>query len=365
MRAHPRSRGENHHLGVVPVIPSGSSPLTRGKPGAVNGRYRSGRLIPAHAGKTRGATGAAWPPAAHPRSRGENCAVESRVLADGGSSPLTRGKPERRGRWQRRHRLIPAHAGKTRSTPAPGTSSRAHPRSRGENDHVAEFLAATPGSSPLTRGKHAVDRRALVEERLIPAHAGKTVGIATESLVPTAHPRSRGENLITTRRIVCPRGSSPLTRGKPYIQTLAGQLSRLIPAHAGKTVAAWLACAACAAHPRSRGENSETLKGLLAEAGSSPLTRGKRKGYCYDVRHSRLIPAHAGKTAPTANPGSMSPAHPRSRGENSAQQIAAKNGDGSSPLTRGKRSRLLRLLELGRLIPAHAGKTTAPGRRRR
>ena len=194
MRAHPRSRGENHHLGVVPVIPSGSSPLTRGKPGAVNGRYRSGRLIPAHAGKTRGATGAAWPPAAHPRSRGENCAVESRVLADGGSSPLTRGKPERRGRWQRRHRLIPAHAGKTDSHRRTDQMYRAHPRSRGENSGCKTVIARLPGSSPLTRGKHLVVQDVPERRRLIPAHAGKTSRRCCLRSGRSAHPRSRGEN---------------------------------------------------------------------------------------------------------------------------------------------------------------------------
>ena len=215
MRAHPRSRGENHHLGVVPVIPSGSSPLTRGKPGAVNGRYRSGRLIPAHAGKTRGATGAAWPPAAHPRSRGENCAVESRVLADGGSSPLTRGKPERRGRWQRRHRLIPAHAGKTDSHRRTDQMYRAHPRSRGENLRRRPSCGTQSGSSPLTRGKHMLPSWKGPEDRLIPAHAGKTWSQTARSALRTAHPRSRGENGAKTNDKSLPVGSSPLTRGKP------------------------------------------------------------------------------------------------------------------------------------------------------
>ena len=159
MRAHPRSRGENHHLGVVPVIPSGSSPLTRGKPGAVNGRYRSGRLIPAHAGKTRGATGAAWPPAAHPRSRGENCAVESRVLADGGSSPLTRGKPILTAGLTRCIGLIPAHAGKTFDAARHVVHRAAHPRSRGENICCPPGRVLRTGSSPLTRGKHGLRRQ--------------------------------------------------------------------------------------------------------------------------------------------------------------------------------------------------------------
>ena len=71
---------------------------------------------------------------------------------------------------------------------------------------------------------------------------------------------------------------------------------RLIPAHAGKT--AWLNSSAVIwpAHPRSRGENKKKAEAKKADAGSSPLTRGKR---CDEHRREcdeGLIPAHAGKT---------------------------------------------------------------------
>ena len=91
-------------------------------------------------------------------------------------------------------------------------------------------------------------------------------------------------------------GSSPLTRGKPIQAIVPIIASGLIPAHAGKTGAAWLACAACAAHPRSRGENRVAVYEVTAAGGSSPLTRGKH----HDARRENLvfglIPAHAGKT---------------------------------------------------------------------
>ena len=50
----------------------------------------------------------------------------------------------------------------------------AHPRSRGENPMTREYLGAADGSSPLTRGKPVKDDSAPVNDRLIPAHAGKT-----------------------------------------------------------------------------------------------------------------------------------------------------------------------------------------------
>ena len=54
----------------------------------------------------------------------------------------------------------------------------------------------------------------LLECRLIPAHAGKTMKRFLSSLVDAAHPRSRGENYSASARIATRLGSSPLTRGK-------------------------------------------------------------------------------------------------------------------------------------------------------
>ena len=50
------------------------------------------------------------------------------------------------------------------------------------------------------------------------------------------------------------------------------------------------------AHPRSRGENIMDLLGDAADNGSSPLTRGKQFGGDGGRRVGGLIPAHAGKT---------------------------------------------------------------------
>ena len=50
-------------------------------------------------------------------------------------------------------------------------------------------------------------------------------------------------------------GSSPLTRGKPWKISETGENTRLIPAHAGKTLRVLESATDNAAHPRSRGEN--------------------------------------------------------------------------------------------------------------
>ena len=92
VRAHPRSRGENAVPRVIVVRLDGSSPLTRGKRRSSCCRRGRGGLIPAHAGKTFGGALARCCVRAHPRSRGENHDQDAYPDPLPGSSPLTRGK---------------------------------------------------------------------------------------------------------------------------------------------------------------------------------------------------------------------------------------------------------------------------------
>ena len=153
-------------------------------------------------------------------------------------------------------------------------------------------------------------------------------------------------------------GSSPLTRGKPMNNTELIVGARLIPAHAGKTHCATLYVIHVWAHPRSRGENGHTQSYDKILTGSSPLTRGKLAGDVVLTVHLRLIPAHAGKTGSSTPSSRTTPAHPRSRGENTVFNNSADMGTGSSPLTRGKPRWVGGCRRPMRLIPAHAGKTS-------
>ena len=242
--------------------------------------------------------------------------MRQRMRRTGGSSPLTRGKPNSRRFMVGVLRLIPAHAGKTddrrRSTPA----HRAHPRSRGENRDDERGECVCHGSSPLTRGKPRPRCVNSGYSGLIPAHAGKTSRGVSEDSGHGAHPRSRGENIAMHEAHLLSAGSSPLTRGKPTCTMHRARCIGLIPAHAGKTSSGGMPYAACSAHPRSRGENSHGSGTNTSVRGSSPLTRGKRRDRTPPRRSRRLIPAHAGKTSPSHTARGPGMAHPRSRGEN-------------------------------------------------
>ena len=233
---------------------------------------------------------------AHPRSRGENPLGTLRAFRMRGSSPLTRGKRPHVARFVGEERLIPAHAGKTAVIDTLIADRAAHPRSRGENRLLLPQRPVERGSSPLTRGKRGPLPRPLGRVRLIPAHAGKTVKFGYTNRDGSAHPRSRGENGLGVGRLRCGCGSSPLTRGKLITAATVISWFRLIPAHAGKTDKLAFA--------------KDTLKG------SSPLTRGKRGRRPRTRTRAGLIPAHAGKTSRRTRSRRPVRAHPRSRGEN-------------------------------------------------
>ena len=136
-----------------------------------------------------------------------------------------------------------------------GIGTTAHPRSRGENMVSDGKVSLEDGSSPLTRGKLPGENDPRAGSGLIPAHAGKTTRAGPPRLSTPAHPRSRGENHRLAAGIEDAGGSSPLTRGKP--------------------MSVWGSGDKRVAHPRSRGENGLTIFERLPSSGSSPLTRGK------------------------------------------------------------------------------------------
>ena len=194
------------------------------------------------------------------------------------------------------------------------------------------------GSSPLTRGKQCAHGMEHLWMGLIPAHAGKTARVFHPRRRGPAHPRSRGENVTTVTKARAVEGSSPLTRGKPRLFLRTHLVGRLIPAHAGKTQSPHWCAGLTKAHPRSRGENYNQQIIIYRELGSSPLTRGKRSKLGQPFTCARLIPAHAGKTPLSTILDGDCTAHPRSRGENSASRPITRCKAGSSPLTRGKRT---------------------------
>ena len=112
---------------------------------------------------------------------------------------------------------------------------REHPRVRGENPYDALATSYYEGTSPRARGKHTLTVRLDIEDRNIPACAGKTKLLRKQAWPAQEHPRVRGENYRTMESGGGRIGTSPRARGKRQYGALAGELQRNIPACAGKT----------------------------------------------------------------------------------------------------------------------------------
>ena len=214
---------------------TGSSLLTRGKHFFLGDRIGAERLIPAYAGKTRGSATVAGGGPAHPCLRGENLDMSCQLTEIKGSSLLTRGKRILCRCARMGVRLIPAYAGKTRCAGHRGQGRPAHPCLRGENEVHPGDSVVLFGSSLLTRGKRQEVTVEHTTHRLIPAYAGKTTSASVCGQPYTAHPCLRGENAIDTALHTPASGSSLLTRGKPTRLYRKPDVTRLIPAYAGKT----------------------------------------------------------------------------------------------------------------------------------
>ena len=200
------------------------------------------------------------------------------------------------------------------STPGPD-----HPRIRGEHPLILSRACAMVGSSPHTRGA------------LSHFLAG--------SAFPQDHPRIRGEHEEHNHRLRVQVGSSPHTRGALMFWT-GGETERgIIPAYAGSTSAARVSCPRSWDHPRIRGEHGLCNLGPEAHPGSSPHTRGALDSASAASDPSRIIPAYAGSTCHSRVGDRNLRDHPRIRGEHSSRKMTQASRAGSSPHTRGARSR--------------------------
>ena len=91
--------------------------------------------------------------------------------------------------------------------------------------------------------------------------------------------------------------------------------------------------------------------------GTSPRMRGKPLNLFHHSRHTRNIPAYAGKTGLEPRTHWLRSEHPRVCGENAVEKFVDGCGYGTSPRMRGKLSPRADRIPPKRNIPAYAGKT--------
>ena len=207
------------------------------------------------------------------------------------------------------------------------------------------------------RGKPGANGAVVMGERIIPAHAGQTTRVYRKHVETADHPRACGANRRCAMVRQLAYGSSPRMRGKLSPTTSRYNFPRIIPAHAGQT-APYVHRTFCRAdHPRACGANGGANCRRWHAIGSSPRMRGKHAVAGAARRVVRIIPAHAGQTSGLTYPMPSVADHPRACGANDFISDIVASLCGSSPRMRGKPERLFVRACRPRIIPAHAGQT--------
>ena len=170
-----------------------------------------------------------------------------------------------------------------------------------------------------------------------PHTRGARTGSAAPGISGKDHPRIRGEHRSRLGHLNSPAGSSPHTRGARVLAVHVDRGGRIIPAYAGSTRRCRRRSGPSRDHPRIRGEHMHVYPPISRFDGSSPHTRGAPPGPLEIDSLSGIIPAYAGSTSSPTRRRSRMADHPRIRGEHGMKGITAGVVGGSSPHTRGAR----------------------------
>ena len=186
-----------------------------------------------------------------------------------------RGKVEAAVSLMDDERITPAHAGKSRCCLRPAERPQDHPRACGEKLKVAHATDSLEGSPPRMRGKVAGLVAGRVFPGITPAHAGKRSRYDDFTSDGGDHPRACGEKSMVRPTGRPYRGSPPRMRGKGIQIMVFSVLVGITPAHAGKSVLVAVWAVEHGDHPRACGEKTTQVVIPNRVQGSPPRMRGK------------------------------------------------------------------------------------------
>ena len=195
-----------------------------------------------------------WPTRDHPRACGEKLMASMVLPWARGSPPRVRGKGVALLPFWDGKGITPACAGKRPGSFASQSTSRDHPRVRGEKNHAWICRRSDQGSPPRVRGKVVVQGDGLILGGITPARAGKRRRPSDNCAAQEDHPRACGEKKFRGKMTLFVLGSPPRARGKEILNNRLEDTSRITPACAGKRQTFSDTSAAQEDHPRVRGE---------------------------------------------------------------------------------------------------------------
>ena len=186
-----------------------------------------------------------------------------------------RGKESRAGQSARAAGITPAHAGKRFSGARGAPRKEDHPRACGEKFFRSVRPSNTQGSPPRMRGKVPRFLPCVSDNRITPAHAGKSQCESYGNTQKKDHPRACGEKFVQGTADDEKAGSPPRMRGKVLFYCQPCIHLGITPAHAGKSVHKELPRTWLWDHPRACGEKKRSCGAPWRRTGSPPRMRGK------------------------------------------------------------------------------------------
>ena len=236
-----------------------------------------------------------------------------------------------------RCRIILAHAGNSSSRLNSGIASPDHPRACGKLNVTVFPVPVGAGSSSRMRGTPPPRFQFQCLQRIIPAHAGNSPCSHVRALGRSDHPRACGKLNVTVFPVPVGAGSSSRMRGTPPPRFQFQCLQRIIPAHAGNSAPGSRSSGLPTDHPRACGELEGAADVAAPEPGSSPRMRGTLYALHEGRSWRRIIPAHAGNSCCGRHLRTCTPDHPRACGELEYTLLTFCTASGSSPRMRGTR----------------------------
>ena len=212
-----------------------------------------------------------------------------------GSPPRMRGKAGIPVTSGGNYRITPACAGKRRTPKQCVFNSRDHPRVCGEKCTNADRAGRTA--------------------RITPAYAGKRWYTRCAKKLPPDHPRVCGEKSLSLVNAVLSWGSPPRMRGKDWWRFCRRSVTRITPAHAGKSLRSLTVWRGLRDHPRACRAKSYETSECSPKQGSPPRMRGKELFFEHCLFSQRITPAHAGKRYDIKANSAGNQDHPRACGE--------------------------------------------------
>ena len=252
------------------------------------------RVVPAHAGMFPLMDLSPKSCRSGPRACGDVPGTESRSYSGHQWSPRKRGCSLRHRRRDLAHGVVPAHAGMFPADGGGRSHDGSGPRACGDVPRVVDNRGAPPEWSPRMRGcslRAAPCRR---RSWVVPAHAGMFPTTPRRRLQETSGPRACGDVAQFIDSFINLIAWSPRMRGCSLGQLRRVLDDDVVPAHAGMfpTPPSWARSGS--GGPRACGDvpllNLRYLRGI----GWSPRMRGCSLKRLYIPEILFVVPAHAG-----------------------------------------------------------------------